>query len=264
MNYISKDYHLHYIPSYTLYIQSDLNTDHLVVVDEQNVVVVYINCDNENPSAEASKLLSMPFQKVYVSMSHQNIVWVPTEVFAVEDIDLYKDYFVDNRLDKIEYKQIQNQNLTALYQMESTLVNKWKNLFPNVKICPSFEIVLNQAQRNIDFSIELLGVHIYGNQVDLFLFVNDEMRIYNTFELHSVDDLSYFVLSIMKNFAIEGKFQRILLSGASKDSEWGQRLNFYTKQLDEMKSEIAWKTDDENIASAIKKLNTLADIVICE
>ena len=264
MNYIAEDFHLHYIPSYTLYVQSDLHRDHLVVVGPENNVLVYIAYDNENPSMEASKMLSMPFENVFVSLPHQSLIWVPTEVFDPSEMYLYTDYFLDTRKDQIEFQYIENQGVTALYQIESTLSNRWKNMFPQAIILPSFSAVLSQAFRNMDFAVELLGVHIYGNQVDLFLYVNSEIRIYNTFEIQTPDDLSYFVLMIIKNFSIEGKIQKVLLSGASKDSEWGQRLSFYTKQLDEMESIHKWKITDKNVHQAVKRLNTLSDLALCE
>lgn len=264
MNYISDDFHLHYIPSYILYVQSDLQYDHLVVVNDQNEVLVYMTYDNESPTMEAAKILSMPFQQVFVSLPHQSLVWIPTEVFDPNEVNLYADYFVDNRIDRIEYKNIESFGITALYQIESTLYNRWRNLFTEATIVPSFEAILDHAYRNIDNALELLGVHIYGNQVDMFLLVNGEMRIYNTFEIQTVDDLSYFILSIFKNFAIEGKLQKILLSGASKDSEWGQRLSFYTKQLYEMKASIVWKSDNSEVVEAIKRLNLLGDLAVCE
>lgn len=264
MNYISGDFHLHYIPSYTLYVQSDLHRDHLVVVGPENDVLVYITYDNEKPSLEATKILSMPFEKVYVSLPHQSLLWIPSEVFDPSEIDLYTDYFLDTREDRIEFTEIENQGVTALYQIEATLMNRWRSIFPSAMILPSFSAVLGQAFRNIDYAVELLTVHIYGNQADIFLFVNSEIRLYNTFEIQTPDDLAYYVLSIMKNFAIEGKVQKIMLSGAPKDSEWGDRLSIYTKQLEEMKSTYSWKSYNSKVSQAIKNLNTLVDLSICE
>ncbi|MGN0003664.1 MAG: DUF3822 family protein [Sphingobacterium composti] len=264
MNYISGDFHLHYIPSYTLYVQSDLFRDHLVVIGPEMDVLVYITYDNEKPSLEATKMLSMPFERVYVSLPHQSLIWIPTEVFDIRELDLYKDYFLDTREERIEFTEIESQGVTALYQIESTLLNRWKNIFPMAIILPSFSAVLGQAFRNIDYALELLTVHIYGNQADIFLFVNSEIRIYNTFEIQNPDDLAYYVLCIMKNFAIEGKVQKIMLSGATKDSEWGVRLSKYTKQLEEMNSTYNWKSHNSKVSHAIKNLNTLADLSICE
>lgn len=263
MNYISGDFHLHYIPSYTLYIQSDLYKDHLVVVGVENDVLVYISYDNEKPSLEATKMLSMPFEKVYVSLPHQILIWVPSEVFDPSELHLYKEYFLDTKGDHIEYYDIENQGITALYQIESTLRNRWINIFPGAVIFPSFSAVLNQAFRNIDYALELLTIHIYGNQADIFLFINGEIRIYNTFEIQTADDLAYYVLAIMKNFAIQGKLQKIMLSGASKDSDWGERIKAYTKEMVEMKATQNWKIVNKKVGLAIKELNTLADLAIC-
>ena len=68
----------------------------------------------------------------------------------------------------------------------------------------------------------------------------------------------------MKNFAIEGKLQKIMLSGASKDSEWGERIKAYAKEMVEMKATQNWKIVNKKVGLAIKELNTLADLAICE
>lgn len=264
MNYISEDFRLHYIPSYTLYIQSELHQDHLVVVDSEQNVLVYISYDNADPSVEASKILSMPFEKVFVNLPHQSLLWIPTEVFDSSELHLYSDYFLDNREGKINFIEIRNQGVTALYQIESTVLSRWRNIFPSAIIKPVFLKVLDQAFQYIDYAVELLVVHLYGSQADISLFVNGEIRLYNTFEIQTPDDLSFFVLGIMKNFAIEGKVQKAVLSGATNDSEWGQRLGTYTKQLVEMKASSSWNTTNKEVEKALKGLNTLADLALCE
>lgn len=264
MNYISADFHLHYLPSYTLYVQSNLHRDHIIVLGPAKDVLVNLEYDNENPSAEATRILSLPFEQVYISLPHQNLLWVPSEVFEPADLPLYADHFLDPNIERIAYHEVKGHSITALYQIDAMLENRWKTVFPAAHIFPTFLPIINNAVDRMYNDLEVLGVHIYDTMADIFLITQNEIRLYNTFEIQTPDDLSFFVLSIMKNFAIGGRIQKILLSGASKDSEWGKRLSCYCAILEEMHSTDIWKAENEEVRKSIAELNILVDLSLCE
>lgn len=263
MNYISVDFHLQYLNSYTLFIQGGLKEDHLAVVNKDNEVVVCLSYDNENPSMEAARLLSMPFEHVYVSLPHQNIIWIPSEVFSLDDLSLYTDYFVHTEVEHIAVKQFSEQGITALYQIEPALQSRWRRLFPNVNIVPHFEAVLHQAWKHQDEAKSVLGVYVNDSSADLFLLVHGELRIYNTYEVKTLEDLSYFVLSIMKNFSIEGKYKQILLGGVSLSSVWAERLAFYGEEVKPLVIAGNWHSENGEVTQAIHKFSILEELVVC-
>ena len=264
MNYISEDFHLHYLPSYTLYVQSNLHRDHILVLGPAKDVLVNLEYDNENPPAEAAKLLSLPFEKAYVSLPHQHLIWVPSEVFEPVDLPLYTDHFLDQNVDRIFYKEIEDQGIVALYQIDAILLGRWKRMFSSAHIFPTFLPVINNAVNNMSAEGEIVGVHIYGSVADIFLFMNNEIRLYNTFEIQTPDDLSYYILSLMKNFGIEGRIPKILLSGASKDSEWGERLSYYCTTLEVLQGTISGQAENPQVRESIAELNILVDLSVCE
>lgn len=262
MNYTSEEFHIHYISSYTLFVNSDYAYDHLVVVDEQKNVLVFMKYETTKPSTDAMKILSLPFQYIFVTLPHQSLVLIPTDVFQHAEKDIYADYFIDQNADHTYIKNL-SLGITALYQYDLLLYNRWKNLFSEAHFIPSFEVIIRQAQSNIPIQGETLGVHIYDSQADLFLYVDGALQLYNTFEVQTVDDLSYFMLSIFKNFGLTNKIQRILLSGANEGSEWGERLSKYTEDLEIIKAKSKWITASGDVKNHILNLNILIDSHLC-
>jgi len=262
MNYTSEEFHIHYISSYTLFVNSDYTYDHLVVVDEQKNVLVFMKYKTTKPSTDAMKILSLPFQHVFVTLPHQSLVLTPTDVFQDGEKDIYTDYFIDQDADHTYVKHL-SFGITGLYQYDLLLYNRWKNLFSDAHFIPSFEIVVRQAQSNIPIQGETLGVHIYDSQADLFLYIDGALQLYNTFEVQTVDDLNYFVLSIFKNFGLTHKIQRILLSGTNESSEWGERLSKYTEDLEVIRAKSKWITSDDEVKKQMSYLNILLDSQLC-
>ncbi len=263
MNYTSEDFHLQYISTYNLYVQSDLIYDQLVVLDQDKQVLVYMKYDNINPNTEAIKLLSLPFAQVYIAVPHQSLVWVPTEIFNASDKSLYVDYFVDGSAESIMDKPITSIAATALYQYDLFLMNRWKKLYPKAHFVSMFDILLKQAMPFIFKSGHTMGIHLYDSQADVFLFIDGEMHLYNTFEIATADDISYFILSILRNFDIKGKVDRILWSGGDVDAEYANRLTNYTTEIVVLDAEEKWKVNDEASAKELKGLNILKDSTVC-
>lgn len=263
MNFISVDFHLHYLASYTLYVQSDFINNYLVVLSEENEVLVYLHYDNLQPTAEVVKFLSYPFTNVIVGMPQQNLVWVPTDVFDVSEKYMYAPYFLDDNLDNILVKRNDDLGVIALYQYDAFLYNRWTKIFPDAKFVPNFGVFMQQAEVHISVVGEVLGVHIYDNQVDMFLFVNNEFKLYNSFEISTPDDLSYFIVSILKNFSLTAGLGKIVVSGVDHESEWADRLVKYTNELVFLEPKTAWTSTNIEVKSALASLNILADTGLC-
>jgi len=263
MNFISVDFHLHYLTSYTLYIHSDFINNYLVVLSEENEVLVYLHYDNSQPTAEVVKFLSYPFTKVIIGMPHQDLVWVPADVFDVSEKSLYAPYFLDDNLDNIFVNQLEDLDVVALYQFDQVLYLRWKLIFPEAKFVPIFDVFMQQAQKAIPTGGETIGVHIYDNQADLFLFVNNEFKLYNSFEVATPDDLSYFLISILKNFSLIGTVDRILVSGVEEGSDWVERLQKYTEELVFLEPKTVWTSTNSEVKHALSSLNILADTGLC-
>ncbi len=262
MNYTSEDFRIQYISTYTLYVHTDLIHDQLVVVDDDNQVVLLMAYGKKDPSPEAMKILGLPFSFVYVALPHQNLVWVPKEVFEEEKKATFVPFFYHSE-SSIFSKEIESLGVTALYEFDVLQMNHWKNIFPHARFVPVFEVVLKQAQLQIPIEGKVLGVHVYDRQADLFVFMNGAFRFYNTFETRTADDLSYFVLKVLKQFDMGQQVEKIILSGADLQSDWATRLATYTDNLELTKPRNKWSSDSVDVEEKVETLGVLADSVVC-
>lgn len=263
MNYTSADFKVQYISSYTLYINSDWTRDQLVVLDSDLKVLLTETYETTQLSQEVAKILSLPFAQVYITLPHQRLLWLPTEVFQQSSVDEYVSFFDSD--DQIWTRDIESLSVTALYQFDLLLYSRWKRIFPEAKFVPVFEVVVQQAQPQIPIRGTILGAYIYDQQIDLFLFVNGAFQFYNTFEIATVDDMSYFVLQLLKNFNINGKVNKILLGGVTKDSIWAKRLASYSEDLQVFKAKIQWSIDPEveELPNFADRVHVIADSILC-
>ncbi|MGO1597241.1 MAG: DUF3822 family protein, partial [Sphingobacterium sp.] len=85
MNYTAKQFHLHYIDQYRLIVKTTYRYDIIYVLDGEDQLLVYQKFESNSPNEEALKLLSLPFQHVYVSVPTTNITFIPEELFNAED-----------------------------------------------------------------------------------------------------------------------------------------------------------------------------------
>lgn len=261
MNYTSKQFHIHYITQYTLIVKANYQYDKLYVLDQDNQLLLYMNFESHNPSEEALKLLSLPFQNVYVSIPSHNLTFVPDDLYQEVDLEKYQE-FMENPAQEMNRTSIDFLQIQAFYQLDVLLQHRWKTLFPDAKFVPEFKLNLLQARQYIPLKGDVLGVVFDDNSADIYLFINGQFKFYNTFEIVSDDDLSYFILNIFDNFGIEGKVNKVLYSAVHTDQSFIHKLRTYSNELIEISaSKPAVSLDDE---SEDYNKSYLIDLPTCE
>lgn len=263
MNFISANFHLHYLASYSLLIQQDDITNYLIVLSEEKEVLVFLSYNTLNPSEDAVKMLSYPFTKVVVALPHQQVLWVPRSVFDVSEKNLYSSYFLDSSIDGIFHKEFDGLEAVALYQFDSIAVNQWKVMFPTVEFVPLFSVFIDQCHRYLPSGEDVLCVLRYDNKIDIMVALNGVFKFYNTFEVETLDDLNFYILSLIRNLSITSRFQKLLLSGVEQDSEWIKSLTGYADELVFLKSESVWTAKGSGVEESLDLVNLLMDSQLC-
>lgn len=264
MNYISNQFNIQQIPSYTLLINAGFVKDLLAVVDQQNELRVFMEYAAEKPEPEAMKILSLPFKRVKVVIPHESFSFIPTELFEEEKLPVYASYLSDENPSHVYFQQIDALGVTVVYQFDLLLLNRWKSIFPNCQIIPEFRMVLEQVQSKIPIHGHILGVHYSNQLVDIYLFVNGQIQVYNSFEISSIDDLSYYILNIYNQFNIEGKVDKIIVSGLTISEAHAERLSQYGQQLErvELSTNIQVPADAEGLD--LTQFHITFDALSCE
>ena len=102
-----------------------------------------------------------------------------------------------------------------------------------------------QARPHIPLQGEVLGIVFHEQVVDLFLFINGQFKLYNSFEVYSEEDLSYYVLHLFQVFGIDGKVSKVLYSSMNAESPYIAKLADYGHQVMGIRSQQALSLLDE-------------------
>ena len=230
MNYTSKLFHFQFIDKYTLIVKANFFYDVLHVVDEQGELMVYIKHQSNQPSEEALKILSLPFKNVYVTIPNHNLTFIPEELFDEDDLDKYQD-FMEYPEEKPIIENLDFLNIRAMYQHDVILFKRWRSLFPQAIFIPEFKLNLTQARSHVPLKGTVLGVVFQDESIDIFLFINGQFKFFNTFEVASEEDLSYFILNLFKVFGIKDQVSRIVTCGLTGDDRLCKHLNRFSPDI---------------------------------
>lgn len=230
MNYTAKQFHLHYIAQYRLIVKATYRHDIIYVLDEEDQLLVYMKSESNTPNEEALKLLSLPFQHVYISVPTSHITFLPEALFQIEDLERYADFMEDPSREMIQ-THLDFLRVHVLHQYDVLLYQRWKALFPEASFIPEFKLNLLQARQHIPLKGDVLGIVSHDTTTEIYLFVNGQFKFYNTFEITNEEDLSYFILNVFDHFSISGNVSKILISGTVLEASYLIKLQEFTSTV---------------------------------
>lgn len=263
MKYTSKNFHLHYIPQYTLLIKTGDIEDTLVVLDENSEVLVFQSYPSSQPDSEAAKLLGLPFQKVFITLALQGLVFIPSEVYNENDRSLYQQFLPDENISRTNMVNIDSIDVSGCFQFDLMIHNKWKAIFPEATFVPNFYVVLQQVQAHIPLHGEVFGIHMNDNQAELFAFKNGKFQFYQIFDVQSENDLNYFILNTCKSIGLAPKMNKILISGIAPDHKYISLLKEFTTNLVFISATNEVHAANEQLSEKLNSFNILIDSSIC-
>ncbi|WP_294349917.1 DUF3822 family protein [Sphingobacterium sp.] len=265
MNYISKQFNIHYLPEYNLLVKAGFQKDVLAVVDKKSVAPIVIEYPSEEPILDATRIMSLPFRFVRVVIPHQTFTFIPKEFFLSDNISDYLQFLGTSDLENTFSYSLDNLNLVAVYQFDGLLLNRWKRLFPDAVILPEFAVVLDRAQERVSIRGSVLGIHFVAeNAVDFYLFKNGVFQLYNSFEIHTLDDISYYVLNILTQFNLGDSINKVLLSGEIPNESYYRRISTYTVDIEILDLKTKVVLADREVESNLAPYNVLFDSILCE
>ncbi|MDM1295741.1 DUF3822 family protein [Sphingobacterium sp. N143] len=265
MNYISKQFNIHYLPEYNLLVKAGFQKDVLAVIDKKSVAPILIEYPSEEPILEATRIMSLPFRFVRVVIPHQSFTFIPKEVFQQDNMEQYLPFLGTSDLENTFIYSLDNLNLVALYQYDMLLVNRWRRLFPDAIILPEFAVVLDRAQERISIRGNVLGLHfVTDHLVDFYLFKNGAFQFYNNFEIHHLDDISYYILTILTQFHLGNSINKVLLSGEVPNESYYARIAAYAGDIEVLDLKTKVVLADKDVSLNLTPYHVLFDSVLCE
>lgn len=230
MNYISKAFQIQYLSYYKLYILSGHQEELLMVMDDADSIQALLCYPSEAPSAEATKLLALPFREVTVVLPQHNVSFIPKEIYREEEKTLYTEYLINRNDGEMQSVDLEDFQVTALFQYDSLLWKRWYSLYPEARFVPTFVPLFSKAGDTKRSSGHELLIHIEGGQVHFLLTAYEAFKFYNVFHASTWEDIAYYTLKLAENFGLE-KIGKILLSGITPTSEYAERLKSFADEV---------------------------------
>lgn len=263
MKYTSENFHLHYIPQYRLLIKSDFLEDTLLVLDDSNEVQALYSYPCDTPDPEAVKLLGLPFQHVAISLPLQSLAFVPSEVYSSRDLGHYQDFLLDEQQGRTHTFQVEKYGITAVYQYDLLLQNRWAAILPEAKLLNDSQVVLQSIEAYIPSQGTILGIHVKDKQMELFVFIDGSFQLYNLFDIDNSEDLQYFVLNVCKTLELAPKFDKIILSGVGASHPYTRVAEKYSPVIEFLRSSTKISSGSATVQEEIESSNLLADYLEC-
>lgn len=261
MKYTAPHFHLHYIPQYRLLIKSDFLDDTMMIVDEKQEVVAFYNYASEAPDSEVLKLLGLPFADVSVNLPLESFTLVPSEVYSQRHM-LHYQAFQDSKSTVQEYA-VHALGITALYQYDRLLYKRWTAIFPQAKLFADFQIILTLVQQQAIGNALVLGLHVKNKKVEIYVFQEGKLQLYNDFDVATVVDLQYFILNVQNSLAITGLFEKVLISGVHTAHPFVTVARNYGSELIFLQGTSALHVEDTAIQAKVASLHIIAESPLC-
>lgn len=212
MNFTSSRYHLNFLAKYKLLIKTDYEEEHLLVLDEDNEVMRYIQHQKRTPEEDALKLLSLPFGQVKLFVPTQSNILTPIELYQDDYKAYYQQFLIKDSIDTQYTYQSDEYGVVFSYELDEWLLSSWDKVYSDIEIIPEFQVVLDLIQDRLSNGL-VLNIHEFDNKVDFYLFKDRQMLLYNSFEIRDESDLHFYLLHLLQLSGNGGrKFGRIMIS----------------------------------------------------
>ncbi len=233
MNFISKDFRIQHLSYYQLLIYAGHQEDVLLIIDQEQTVQAYLRYPSSSPTLEATRLLALPFAKVFIVIPQHSVTFVPAEVYQQEDEALYEEYLVNKNDEDVYTVNVANFGLQAVYQFDSLLYKRWKTLFPDALYAPLFQVFFDLVPQDLRLGAQII-LHQTDDQMHLVIVQNGQFVFYNQFLVDNATDLGYYVRRVMQDFEIES-FESILLSNIALEDDLLRFIKSFSARIEYLK-----------------------------
>lgn len=188
---------------------------------------------NLREAFKSSPLLMNGFRRVLV-MTDAPVLMVPVDVFKVSDCRaFYLHSFPDSESEEILYDALGDLNAVALYPVNKDLQLVVNDHFRDVKwACAVSPIWKYLHQRSYAGMRSKLYAYFHDEKLDVFSYVQNRFKFYNSFEISNGHDALYFILYVWKQLALKENHDELHLSGEIMEREWlVEELKKYLKRV---------------------------------
>lgn len=201
--------------SYSLYSISENKYYSLVSKTYQNKKD-YLKEFDEFISEE--KLNYDKFNQVNIVTANNKVTIIPSVLFNDNDFkSIYNLNFEHDNNVNIFYSKLQKSSTTIIFSVENILLDSLNKHFSNYNLfshsIPFIEInyTKNKVSENRDKT--KMFVQVFESFIDILIFENENLLLYNTYTYKTSNDLLYFIINVFEQLKLSQEDTEVSFSG---------------------------------------------------
>lgn len=215
--------------AYSLSIQVNLNGFSFSVLDirKKNILVLkhypfeekafdYNDLTNKVVACiQKDKILQRRYRRVASAFQTRKNTLIPKHYFKAENLKqlLEVNHVIDD-LDELHYNRLPAIDGYNVFTLPNYLGNELISRYQKIGFYHHSTCMIHGATQSEKPGIENeLYINVNSGFFDLLLLKKNNVYLYNTFEIHSADDLVYFVVTVFKQLNLNPDKTNIFYSG---------------------------------------------------
>lgn len=182
---------------------------------------------------ESSKQFKYSFNKVKVSYDTFNYTFIPAELYAQDDNEVYAKFIRSEEDTEVLVTHVRTADIKNVSAIDTKLHQSITKIFHNPKIFNQANSFLEGAKKTMNRDNEsVLFIDFADGQFQVAYFKNSKLEFYNIFEFANPDEFNYYLLHIIKSLSLEVKQTQTIVSGRiSADDDEYKRMQKYFAAL---------------------------------
>jgi hypothetical protein len=203
----------------------DLAIDHLSLAVLQNgnrefLTLEYFNVDDHDSFTHirdilySNEMLRKTYRKVTIAYNFPESVLVPETIYHQDLSNLSLDMvYGDLRTGDCLTEKVTEWELYNTYRVPNALQQLMSQHFPYGAYWHFYSLLLKQWKLNGILEDHIAELIFYPNKMVVALFTGGELKLIQTFEYETAEDVSYYLLNMSKQFGIDCEKVKLKVKG---------------------------------------------------
>jgi len=214
INYTSADFDAQRTPDYTLLARLGLDEQVLAVVDEAWRLKFAMAYGPGEMDGNVWDRFPLGFSQVKLAVVDAGHLFLPAEVFDEAYTQTYFSYLPNDGLVNSGISDISSLGIKLLHQTHRLGMESLIARFPQAHSYPTIQALLcsvaDYGKKSEDLTFVL---DKQSSRITLCVFKAGRFIYSNDFELYSITDLDYYLLSLLEHLGLADEHPQIYLSG---------------------------------------------------
>ncbi|POY37804.1 hypothetical protein C3K47_04525 [Solitalea longa] len=192
--------------------------------------VVLSNHENLSPftydkEIAADELLKLPYAKLRIIVPSDEHTIIPNEYFEQKNLNDYVSLNFSKKEGRVMTNDIPSLNATQIFTLNEKIEQIIHKYFEGALIffegTPLLEGLIRQSSHT---EKQLLYIHVVKNCLQMAVFDNGKLQLYNRFEYRSAEEFIYFPLYVCNTLGLDPKDLHVFMLGAIRPGDDSYRL----------------------------------------